>query len=41
MPSYFLYAQTWDGGAPDSLAWDVGRRAGLDHIAGVVGQDFL
>jgi hypothetical protein len=37
----FLRAQTWGGGAPNSLAWGVGGRAGLDQVAGVVGLGFL
>jgi hypothetical protein len=28
------------GGAPDSLAWGVGARAGLDQVEGVVSLGF-
>jgi hypothetical protein len=42
IPSYFLHAQTWDGGALDSLAWRVGAvgRTGLDQVTWVVGLGF-
>jgi hypothetical protein len=31
---FFLYTQTWGGGAPDSLTWGVGGRAELSQVAG-------
>jgi hypothetical protein len=39
--SYFLRAQTCDGGALHNLAWVVSGHVGLDQIAEVVGQGFL
>jgi hypothetical protein len=41
MPSFFCMHRRGVGGTPDSLAWGVDGRAGVDQVAGVVGLGFL